>query len=362
MKIAFVHDFLLYWGGAERVLFGLHTLFPEAPIYTIMSDKAFVKKFFPQATINPSFSKPSIISHRAFLPFLPTAIESLNLDEYAVVISSGVFSKGIITKPKTVHIHYCHTPPRFLWEEEKKYIRDTVPFGFKILTRFTSHWLRIWDRQAGEYRVDKMIANSKWTAERIKKIYGRKARVIYPFIDQRLTMNDQRLTMNDYFLIVSRLQRYKNIELPIKVFNRLNLPLYIVGEGPDRKRLEKIAKKNIVFLGFKKEAHLPLLYRHARALILPSVEDFGLTAAEAMAQGTPVLAYKRGGAIETIKEGKTGEFFDELTRQSFWQGLQKFLTNENQYKKTHIITHAQKFSYNIFKEKILTEVNHARKY
>lgn len=357
MRVALVHDFLLYWGGAERVLKGLHTMFPNAPIYTLFARKSFVTTFFPDADVRTSLTNIPILSHRARLPFLPSAIESLNLDMYDVVISSGIFSKGIITKSKTKHVHYCHTPPRFLWEEEQEYIQNTVPFGLRTLTRFTSHWLRIWDRQAGEYRVDIMIANSKWTAKRIKKIYRRKANIIYPFVNNLQPTAYNLQPTNNYFLIVSRLQKYKNIELPITVFNKLNLPLYIVGEGPDRKRLEKIAQKNIAFLGFKKEEHLPLLYRHAKALIHPSQEDFGLTTVEAMAEGTPVLAYKKGGAIETIKEGKTGEFFDELTRQSFYEGLQKILTNEKIYNRDKIITHAQKFSFEKFKKHIISIVN-----
>lgn len=363
-KIALVHDFLLYWGGAERVLKGFTEIFPQAPVFTLFYKKNIAEKFFPGTTIKSLLSLPSFLPHRLMLPFLPTAVESLILDDYDIVISSGVFSKGIITKPGTLHIHYCHTPPRFLWEERNEYVAHNVPFGLKSSARFLSHWLRVWDRQAGEQRVDYFIANSNHTKERIKKIYGREAEVIYPFVKNPKPnppaggQNPKpQVKIKKYFLVISRLQRYKNIELPIKVFNTLQLPLYIVGEGRDRKRLKRMAGKNIIFLGFKKEEDLPLLYKHARALIVPGIEDFGLTAIEAMAEGTPVFAYKKGGAKETIKEGKTGEFFDELTPASFYQGLQRFLVNENKYKKTRIIAHAKKFSYEKFKKHIISIVN-----
>ncbi|MBI3335069.1 MAG: glycosyltransferase [Candidatus Portnoybacteria bacterium] len=365
MKLALVHDFLMYWGGAERVLHGLHAIFPRAPIFTLFFNEGFTKKFFPRANIHPSFLQKFPLPHRFLLPFLPTAAESLILDDYDVVISSGTFSKGIIVRPKTLHIHYCHTPPRFLWEESREYIEHNVPFGLRSCASLMLHWLRIWDRQAGEQRVDTFIANSKWTQARIKEIYGRDSRVIYPFADLRLTTYDKRRNISNtkyqilntkYFLVVSRLQRYKNLELPIKVFTKLNLPLYIVGEGPDKKRLQRIAGDTVKFFGFADEKELSSLYKNARALIHPSVEDFGLTPIEAMAQGTPALAYRKGGAEETIIESKTGEFFDELNEKSLHNGLQKLLANEGKYSKKEIIKHVQKFSFERFQKNILKTV------
>ena len=363
MKVALVHDFLIYWGGAERVLEGLHRIFPKAPIFTLFYKKEFFKKFFPHAHILSSFLQKFPLPHRLLLPFMPTAAESLILDDYDAVISSGAFSKGIIVRPKTLHIHYCHTPPRFLWEEQKEYIADNVPSGLKSITSLVCHWLCIWDRQAGEQRVDEFIANSEWTKQRIKKVYGREAKVVYPFVENskletlnsKQTQNSKLKTKN-YFLIISRLQRYKNLELPIKVFTKLNLPLYIVGEGPDKRRLERIAGDRVKFFGFVDEKKLPSLYKNARALIHPSIEDFGLTPLEAMVEDTPVLAYRKGGAKETILEGETGEFFDELTQKSFHNGLQKLLANEKKYNKKEIAKHAQKFSFEKFKKGIVETV------
>jgi len=353
MKIALVHDFLMYWGGAERVLRGFHTMFPKAPIYTLFYDKPFAKRFFPDADIRPSFLQSSSrFGHRWLLPLMPSAAESLNLDSFDTVISSGIFSKGIITKPFTRHIHYCHTPPRFLWEESEEYLDSAVSFPLRSLASLSLHLLRIWDKAASD-RVDTFLANSRWTAARIKKIYGKDAKVIYPFVDlEKAIAKNLKLKTKNYFLIVSRLKSYKNIDLAIKVFNKTGLRLYIVGEGSERRRLQGMAKRNIKFLGMKQEEHLPLLYRHASAVILPGQEDFGLTIVEAMAQGTPVLAWRKGGAQETIVEGTSGEFFDEPTPKSFYAGLRRLAGNLPRYRKVSIEKSAQKFSFQRFQREI----------
>lgn len=330
---------------------GFHRMFPHAPIYTLFYKTEFAKTFFPKANIRASFLQHIPFHRRFLLPFMPTAIETFNLDGYDGIITSGTFAKGVITKPHTKHIHYCHTPPRFLWEEEEEYVRNNVPFGLKRGASFLLHWLRLWDRHASE-RVDIMVTNSKWTKRKIQKLYGREAHVIYPFCESSQFPVPSSQLRKDYFLIVSRLQRYKNIELPIQVFTKLRLPLYIVGEGPDQRRLKRIAGPTVKFLGFKREEHLSLLYRHARGVILPGIEDFGLTIVEAMAQGTPALAYRKGGAIETIKEGRTGEFFDEATPAGFHQGLKRFFANEKKYEKRDIIKQAQKFSLEKFEHAI----------
>lgn len=361
MKVALVHDFLLYWGGAEHVLKGLHKIFPEASIFTLFYNRSFTNAFFSKAQIHPSFlQKWAFFGYRWLLPFLPTATESLILDGYDLIISSGVFSKGIITKPSTLHIHYCHTLPRFLWEESKEYISDRVPLGFRTLAALCCHWLRLWDRAASE-RVDHFIANSQWTAARIQKIYGRDSKVIYPFVENskfrapnfKQIPNPKFQIQNDYYLIVSRLQSYKNIELPIRVFNKLGSSLFIIGEGSDRKRLERLAKKNIKFLGFQEEDPLTYFYKNAKAAILPGTEDFGLTSVEAMSQGTPVLAYRKGGALETVIGGKTGEFFEEQSEESFLEGLKKIRVRLPYYKKEEVVKYAKRFSFERFKKEIL---------
>ncbi len=358
MKVAIVHDFLIYWGGAERVLTGLREIFSDAPIYTLFYKEKFVKKFFAGAKIIPSFLQNVPLPRQLLLPFMPTAIESFQLENYDVVISSGNFSKGVITSPQTAHIHYCHSTPRFLWEEGQEYIADNVPFGFRTIASLTLHFLRVWDLSAS-CRVDSYIANSQWTATRIKKFYKKDSRIIYPFIPNSAAIVQELgiFKRKKYFLIVSRLQRYKNIELAIRACNELGLSLVIAGKGPDSTRLKKIAGKTITFLGFVQEKDLPSLYQRAKAVILPGVEDFGLTLIEAMSYGTPALAYKKGGACETIIEGKTGEFFEEHTIESFAKGLKKVLTHYPNYKKDETKKYAQRFSFDRFKEEILNIIN-----
>lgn len=355
MNIAIVHDFLSYWGGAERVLKGMIKLFPHAPVYTLWYDKAFVDRHFPAITIHHSFLQSWHLPHRARLPFMPTAAESLPLNNYDVIISSGTFAKGIIVKPGTLHIHYCHTPPRFLWEESTDYIAHNVPLGAKTLASLIVHWLRIWDVHAAS-RVDTMIANSKWTQKKIKKIYQREAQIIYPFIDPIFFQKPKSRphTDRDYMLIVSRLARYKHIDLAIQECNKLGISLVVIGKGPDRKRLECIAGPLTQFIGFVPDNELAGWYAGAKALILPGIEDFGLTPVEAMAQGAPVLAYRKGGAIETVIEHTTGNLFTTSKE------LRKLLTRMPKYKRKNIIAHAKQFSFECFKKEIIEAMEKAR--
>jgi hypothetical protein len=210
MKVALVHDFLMYWGGAERVLQGFTRIFPQACIYTLFYDKAFVRQFFPETTVHASFLQKFPLSHRFALPLMPFAVERFLFNDIDVVISSGAFAKGIITPPHTVHIDYCHTPPRFLWEETGDYLATQVPFGFRTPAQLIMYGLRMWDVQAA-MRPDIMIANSQWTQRKIKKVYRRKAEVIYPFVEAKSTkrkVQHSSLTpkTKNYILIVSRLQ------------------------------------------------------------------------------------------------------------------------------------------------------------
>lgn len=358
MKIALVHDFLWYWGGAERVLQGLTTIFPHAPLYTLYYKPSFTKEYFWDQIIHASFLQYIPLPHRFCLPFMPSAAESLRLDAYDVVISSGAFAKGVITRPGTTHIHYCHTPPRFLWEDSHSYLSLRVPRGLKIPALFSTHWLRLWDAQAAK-RPDIMLANSRWTQYKIKKIYQRDSRVIYPFVEisKQIKNTKYKIQNTKYFLIVSRLQPYKNIDLAIQACNELKLSLVIAGVGPDEKRLKRLAGETIKFLGFVEEDELASLYDKARAIILPGIEDFGLVPLEAMAQGTPVLAYRQGGAIETIKEGETGVFFNHLTVPSLIKGIKKILNQKKAFNKKTIIAYSRQFSWENFKTSLLNVVN-----
>ncbi len=367
MKIAIVHDFLTYWGGAEQVLVSLCNLWPAAPIYTLFYEEDFVKKYFSNADIRASFLQkfPQFLLRRKkyLLPLLAIAAETLDLRDFDMVISSSSsFAKGIIVKPKTVHISYCHTPTRFLWDWYYEYYRENN-FGIfkKIFILPMLHYLRLWDRSAAD-RVDYFIANSKNVAKRIKKFYGRDSEVIYPPVDVNKfsacggsseggKVNDNVKDKN-YFLIVSRLSPYKKVDQAVEAFNKLNLPLVIIGEGSQRKYLERIANKNIKFLGFAEADDLARYYSNARALIFPGEEDFGITAVEAMAAGTPVIACRKGGVYESVIEGVAGEFFETPISTLIADAVWRFINKESGYKKEVIASHAQKFSRERFEKEM----------
>ena len=345
----------------------LHGLYPEAPIYVLLYDESKMKKYFPKAKIRPSFLDkfPKFIRKRKkyLLPLLPTAAETFNLRDYDIVISScSSFVKGIITKPKTVHICYCHAPTRFLWDWRFNYLEENKIGKFKKLFLVPLlHYLRMWDRSAAE-RVDYFIANSQNTADKIKKFYGRESRVIYPpasAVIASTTPNPSLLRrgkLKNYFLIVSRLSPYKKIDLAVEAFNKLELPLYIIGEGSDRKRLEEMAEKNIKFLGFQAEDKLAEYYQNCQALIFPGEDDFGMTIVEAMTAGKPVLAFRQGGALEIVKEGETGEFFDYPIPELLADGIRRLRKNMESYDAGEIRLQAEKFSRERFEREMESRI------
>jgi len=363
MRIALVHDWLNNLSGAERVLFELHKIFPDAPIYTLFADKKFTSRYLPNAEIRTSFlNRVPFVNkkHRYLAPIMPTAIESLDLSDFDVVISSSaVFSKGLVLKPKTKHICYCYSPTRQIWDLSSA-DNDTKSNLYSL----SQHLLRIWDRQASD-RVDQFVAISNHVRDRIKKYYRKDAVVIYPpvNIDSRLKHIDyrinpkskiQNLKSGDYYLIVSRLFPHKNIDVAIEAFQKLNLPLVIVGTGPEYKNLKSqiTNHKSIKLLGFVSDEKLPAYYQNCRAFIMPQEEDFGLTPVEAMFFGKPVLALKKGGAVETIIEGQTGEFFDDPIPEGLADGVRRLNENYSKYKPEIIKSQAQKFSVENFKEEI----------
>src|SRR3989344_1577117 len=325
MKVAIVHDWLVNLSGAERVLFELHKIFPEAPIYTLFENKKFTKQYLPDAEIRPSFLQkiPRIIrNYKYFFFLMPTAIESFDLSNFDLVISSSaIFSKGLVLKPKTKHVCYCYSPTRQIWD-----LHSEVHMPHSVFYNLSQHFLRIWDRQASD-RVDEFAAISEHVRERIKKYYRRDARVIYPPIFQENHFDFIKIG-TPYCLIVSRLYKHKNIDIAIEAFNKLNLPLVIIGDGPEQKRLrQKIENNRITMLGFIADKQLHYYYLNCKAFILPQEEDFGITPIEAMSFGKPVLALRKGGAIETIMEGVTGEFFDDPIAEGLADGIRRLEEN-----------------------------------
>jgi len=344
MKVALVHDYLVRLGGAERVLFSLRKIFPNAPIYTLIYDKNKLGKYLNNAKIVTSFLQnfPYILrkNYRALLPFIPAAVETLDLSDFDLVISScSAFCKGIILRAHATHICYCHRPTGFLWD-------DTFTYNtrFNSIKKIFFHFLRLWDLSAAD-RVDYFIANSNFTLKRIKKFYRKSAEVIYPPVQLGIFRpQENHLQKSGYFLIVSQLTYYKRIDIAIEAFNKLELPLIIIGEGRERKKLQKMANRNIKFLGFLEDEKVKEYYKNCIAFIFPGKDDFGISPVEAMSFGKPVLAFRGGGALEIILEGETGEFFDDLHPASLADGARRILKNLKNYNPFIIRKRAEEFS------------------
>jgi glycosyltransferase involved in cell wall biosynthesis len=352
MKVALVHDYLVDAGGAERIAEVFHQLYPEAPLYTSIFDPKTTFNCFSEMDIHASFLQYIIKSRRHYkwlLPLYPLAFEKFDFSGYDVVLSSSsAWAKGVKTSPEVCHISYCHSLMRFAWSFNQYVKReDFTRFLGKILPLVVAP-LRKWDLISSR-RVDYFIANSKLTANKIEKSYGRKATVIYPPVRcSDFAVNDS--SAKDFFLVVSRLVPYKRIDIVIEAFNRLALPLLVVGEGRDRRSLEEIAGSNIRFAGRASGEELKFYYSNCRAFILPGEEDFGMTSLEAQASGRPVIAYAAGGALESVIEGKTGTFFNEQTPQALMKAVKKF--DRLEFDSKMIRKHAEKFDVEVFKKKI----------
>ncbi|MEK7580415.1 MAG: glycosyltransferase [Patescibacteria group bacterium] len=357
MRVAIVHDFLSQYGGAEKVLEALHEIWPEAPIYTLIYDKKVLNHRYDnwQIRCSPIQNLPlGVKKYRWYMALMPMAIERFNLSEFDLVISNvSAYAKGIITKQKTKHICYCHTPTRYLWSDTYDYIenlRGIEKIMAKLLLSLLSR-LRIWDYVAAQ-RPDNFIANSHNIAARIKKYYRRDSTVVYPPVEtEKFYISPE---LGDYFLVISRFRPYKRIDLAIEAFNKMKIPLKIIGasEGSD---LLKRANSNIEFLGAVSDEEKAKYLSRCLALIHPQEEDFGITPVEAMAAGRPVIAYRAGGALETVIEGKTGEFFEEQTWQSLADAVIKF--DPQKYNPQEIKKHAESFSKENFKKEFVKTIN-----
>ncbi|HEX8931955.1 MAG TPA: glycosyltransferase [Patescibacteria group bacterium] len=361
MKVALVYDRVNKWGGAERVLLALHELFPKAPLFTSVYHR-------PTATWADAFNiKTSFLQkipfaktkHELFPYLMPSAFESFAFDEYDLVISvTSEAAKGIITKPHTKHISYILTPTRYLWSGYETYFSNKA---VKVLSKPIVSALRKWDKAAAQ-RPDLVIAISEEVKNRVKKYYEREALVIYPPV----TLEDLKVkspkTKNGsekgYFLVVSRLSKfakYKRVDLAIEAFNKLKLPLKIVGSGSWENDLKQKAGKTIEFVGGLTDRELVDYYKNCEALIFPGVEDFGLTMVEALKFGKPVIAFKGGGALEIVSEGKTGLFFTEQKPEALVNSVKRFKANT--FDRKVFTKHIKKFSVHNFKQNFITVVN-----
>ncbi len=362
IKIALVHDFMVSLGGAERVLKELSEMYPSAPIYTLLYDKEKLGMLFEDKDVRPSYLQkfPKFLrrNYRWLLPFFPVIPETFDLREYDLVISSsGAWSKGIVTKLDTVHVAYLHSPMRWVWDYNEKYVKESNGVKFGFFLRIIFNYLRVWDRLAAD-RPDYLIANSKYTQKRIDKYYRRESTVIYPPAEISSTISHQlvdakkndQLPTSDYFLIVSRLSAYKKVDVVVEAFNKLGLPLVVIGSGEQENYLRKIAKGNVQILGWQKDDVIVKYYQNAKAFIFPAEDDFGITPVEAMSFGVPVIAYRMGGVLETVQESITGEFFDSQTPEVIADGVRRFLINEDKYNKNIIKARAAEFSSERFRK------------
>jgi len=339
MRLALVHDDLMQWGGAERLVAALMELWPAAPLYVACYDRQILPPSFPHQRLRTSFIQKIPLYKKFYqqLFFLhPLAFESFNFRDYDLVISSTTrFAKSIITSPNTFHLCYCNTPNRPLWFFHYYQSRRSS-WGRRYLEKIflppLLGGLRVHDFIAAQ-RVDLFVANSRHIARRIKKIYHRRARVIYPFVDTERFQQPVAAAQipsslprpRDFYLIVSRLSKAKRIDLAIKAVAKLKANLVIIGRGQEEKKLRQQARSipGIYFLGWQPDSVITFYYQNCRALLYPQLEDFGITALEAQAAGRPVIAFRGGGALETVREGETGLFFAPATAEALAAAIKK---------------------------------------
>jgi glycosyltransferase involved in cell wall biosynthesis len=354
MKVAIVTDWLTVFGGAEHAILELHRTWPSAPIFTTVAN---VGRLGPLQDADIRTSKLQKVyqligRHEFLLPLLPRAIEKLDLRDFDVILSSShAVGKGIIPPSTAVHICYCHTPMRYAWEMEDSYLQDFgVPNFLRETIKKILKRIRRWDLSTAK-RVDAFIANSNETARRITDIYGRASTVIPPPVDDKfftgsLTSQHER----HGFLAVGRLVPYKRFDLLIEVANALQLPLTIAGRGSEEAKLRKMAGPTVTMLGFVPDEQLPELYGKATALLFPQHEDAGIVPLEAMACGTPVIAYDRGGAKDYVKANETGMFFSEQTPASLKEVLSRF--DAGKFHPETLREHARQFGSVRFRERV----------
>jgi glycosyltransferase involved in cell wall biosynthesis len=356
VRIAIVHDDLTQRGGAERVVEAMHEIWPEAPVFTSVYDPKGTFASFAKMDVRTSFMQKIPLASQArynklFLPLYPLAFETLDLRGYDVVVSSSTrFAHGILTTPETCHLCYCHSPSRFAWRYHEYITEGDFGRLSKIILQPLIHRIRLWDYIAAQ-RIECYIANSFNISRRIRKVYGRDSDVVYPPVDiARFKVESK--PKGDYLLIVSRLLSYKKIDIAIEACNRLKIPLKIVGLGPDMGRLKAMAGPTIELLGRLPDGgQLAELYSNCRAFLFPGEEDFGIAPVEAMASGRPVIAYRAGGAIETVVEGQTGLFFDEPTPEALCDAITRL--EKLSLDPAQICAHAETFSKEAFQRRLL---------
>ncbi len=352
-RVALVHDYLNQMGGAEQVVEVFHELFPEAPIFTSVYDRQAMPTHFAAMDVRTSFmqrlSPKRSISYK-LLPLFPLAFERFDLRSYDLVLSSTTtFAKGVLTRPDTCHVCYCNTPFRYLWMYQEYLAHERVGRRLEAALSALATPLRLWDYAAAQ-RVDYFLAGSQNAARRIRKFYRRDAIVLHSPVDAAaMPLGNGR---GDFYLVAGRHQAYKRMDLAIEACNRLGCRLVITNEGPETPRLKAMAGATIEFTGRLSRDELRRVFAQCRGLLWPGEEDYGIAPLEAQAAGRPVIAYGRGGALETVLADATGVFFQEQTVEALIEAMRRADTLH--FDPLAIRQHALQFDTSAFKEKLVT--------
>ncbi|WP_288602874.1 glycosyltransferase [uncultured Treponema sp.] len=363
MKTAIVHDWLVNYGGAERVVEQMLLLYPDADIYTLVYDEKKMGKIFPKEKVHTSSLQKIPMAEKLYTKFLslmPKAFEEFDLTGYDLVIaSSSCCAKGVITSPTTPFIAYIHSPMRYAWDLYYDYLKNSG----RLTKFFMKRWMpdiRKWDYISSQ-RIDTLVANSSYIARRIKKFWNRDAAVVYPPVDtDRLSISDE--AAGDYFVVFSRFVPYKRIDLAISACARLNKKLIVIGSGSQEKELKLLAAScknaDIKFTGRISDSEVKAYLQKCRALIFCAEEDFGIIPVEAQACGRPIIAFGKGGALETVVNEKTGVFFEEQSVESLVKAIEEFekLDKENTFNPKKIREHAEKFSAENFRKNLSEQI------
>jgi len=356
MKVALVHYWLVGRRGGEKVLEEIANIFPESVIFTHVFDQKNAPDFLKEHEVRTSFIQNIPFSsklYRQYLPLMPFALNQLDLSEFDLVISSESGpAKGVKLSKNAHHLCYCHTPMRYLWSHYNEYRSNS-----NLLTRMGMSLLksplRYWDRTTASC-VDRFVANSKAVARRIKEYWGRNADVIYPPVETKAF--GPPVSPENFYLVAGEMVNYKRFDLAIKACNLLARPLFVIGKGPEEQRLRAMAGPTVKFLGYATHTTIAECLRRCKALLFPQEEDFGILAVEAMASGRPVIAFGRGGALETVIPGRTGIFFQEQTVEALSQAVEEYESQQETFIPHDIISHARQFDKKIFINNIKNQI------
>lgn len=364
MRVAIIHDWLTVNAGAEKVLKQMLLLYPQAEIFTLvdfLSEED--RSFLGSHKVHTSFIQKlprARKSYRSYLPLMPLAIEQFDLSGFDLVLSSSyAVAKGVLTGPDQVHVCYCHSPIRYAWDLQPQYLRESgLDRGLKsAIARIILSYIRMWDVRTAN-GVDHFIANSTFIARRIRKVYGRDSVVIPPPVDIPETLPSP--IRQDYYVTASRLVPYKRIDLIIEAFNQMpDRKLVVIGSGPMLEQMKRLAKHNVSVLGYQPQEMLEKHLAEARAFVFAAEEDFGIAPVEAQAFGTPVIAFGKGGILDSVIEGETGIFFESQSAESIIDAISRFESDLRQWDHAQIARHAGTFNPNSFRERLRTEISAA---